>query len=261
MIVVLVIFIMIPAVVYRFVLENVKKEIEASNLMLVEHAAESVDARLKELDVYSHRMTSDSKFSKRNLGKSAYDNYECVPEMKKYKAINNFMDDVGVFYSDIPEKIFCESGIAYMKSGGALTGNVDNIRKFNPDEMDVEDFACGNLKFSGGANISFKVAWAANMPESSDIRLVGDKAGIDLTCGKIYFGEDGEEKLEMKKLKYDAPFAGHMYTADNLRKLLKGIEEPFVKPEETMNAARIIELFYKSAELGREVFADEKFNK
>lgn len=78
------------------------------------------------------------------------------------------------------------------------------------------------------------------MPESSDIRLVGDRAGMDLTCGKIYFGECSEEKLEMKKLKYDAPFAGHMYIADNLRKLLKGIEEPFVKPEETMNAARII---------------------
>ncbi len=111
LIVVLVIFIMITAVVYRFVLENVKEEIEASNLRLVEHAAESVDARLKEFDVYSHRMTSDSKFSKQNLGKSAYDNYECVLEMKKYKAINNFMDDVGVFYSDIPEKVFCESGI------------------------------------------------------------------------------------------------------------------------------------------------------
>ncbi len=144
-----------------------------------------------------------------------------------------------------------------LKSSGALTGNVDNIRKFNPDEMDVEDFACGNLKFRGGANISFKVAWAANMPESSDIRLVGDRAGMDLPIGKIYFGESGEERLEMKKLKYDAPFAGHMYIADNLRKVLKGVEKPFIKPEETMNAARIIEMFYKSAELGKEVFADK----
>lgn len=95
------------------------------------------------------------------------------------------------------------------------------------------------------------------MPESSDIRLVGDRAGMDSPCGKIYFGECGEKKLEMKKLKYDAPFAGHMYIADNLRKVQKGVEKPFIKPEETMNAARIIEMFYKSAELGKEVFADK----
>ena len=144
-----------------------------------------------------------------------------------------------------------------LESSGALTGNVDNMRKFNPDEMDVEDFACGTLKFRGGANVSFKVAWAANMPESSDIRLVGDKAGIDLPEGKISYGERGEENLSMNKLIYNAPFAGHMYIADNLRKVLKGEAEPIVKPSETINTAKILELFYKSAELKREVFADE----
>ena len=101
--------------------------------------------------------------------------------------------------------------------------------------MDVEDFSCGTLKFENGANVSFKVAWAANMPESSDIRLVGDRAGIDLPSGKIYFGEDGEEILKTEKLIYNSPFAGHIYIADNLRKVIKGEAEPIVKPEETIN--------------------------
>ena len=143
-----------------------------------------------------------------------------------------------------------------LTSSGALTGNVDSIRKFNPDEMDVEDFSCGTLKFKNGANVSFKVAWAANMPESSDIRLTGDRAGIDLPSGKIYFGEDGEEILTPKKLIYNSPFAGHIYIADNLRKVIKGEAEPIVKPEETINTARIIEMFYKSAEIKREVYAE-----
>ena len=143
-----------------------------------------------------------------------------------------------------------------LTSSGALTGNVDSIRKFNPDEMDVEDFSCGTLKFKNGANVSFKVAWAANMPESSDIRLTGDRAGIDLPSGKIYFGEDGEEILKPKKLIYNSPFAGHIYIADNLRKVIKGEAEPIVKPEETINTARIIEMFYKSAEIKREVYAE-----
>lgn len=150
-----------------------------------------------------------------------------------------------------------KSEIGSLKSSGALTGEVHNQRQFNPDEMDVEDFSCGMLSFENGAEVSFKVAWAANMPESSDIRLVSRKAGIDLPSGKIYFGENGDKLLETEKCPYDTPFFGHMYIADNLRKVLRGEAEPIVKPEETINTARILELFYKSAELKREVFADE----
>ncbi len=137
-----------------------------------------------------------------------------------------------------------------LESSGALTGEVHNKRIFKPDEMDVEDFSCGTLAFKSGARVSFKVAWAANMPESSDIRLVSRKAGLDLPSGKIYSGNDREEFLKTQKCPYDTPFFGHMYIADNLRKVLKGEAEPIVKPEETINVARIIEMFYKSAEKG-----------
>ena len=123
--------------------------------------------------------------------------------------------------------------------------------------MDVEDFSCGVITFENGAKVSFKVAWAANMPESSDIKLVGKKKGIYLPECKVYFGEDGEETLDTKTIPYDTPFPGHIYLADNLRKVLKGEAETVVKPEETLNVTKIIELFYKSAELGREVFANE----
>lgn len=147
--------------------------------------------------------------------------------------------------------------IGSLKGSGALTGEVHSQRKFNPDEMDVEDFSCGMITFENGAKISFKVAWAANMPETSDIRLVGKKAGVDLPSCKIYARETEEKTLVTEKLLYDTPFAGHIYIADNLRKVLKGEELPFVLPEETMNVSAILELFYKSAELGREVFVEE----
>lgn len=147
--------------------------------------------------------------------------------------------------------------IGSLKGSGALTGKVDIARNFNPDEMDVEDFSCGMINFKNGARVSFKVAWASNMPESSDIRIIGKKRGIYLPECKVYHGEDGEFELDKKAITYDTPFAGHMYIADNLRKVLKGEAEPFIKPEETINVSHIIELFYKSAECGREVFADE----
>lgn len=147
--------------------------------------------------------------------------------------------------------------IGSLKGSGALTGNVDIVRPFNNEEMDVEDFSCGTITFENDAVISFKVAWAANMPESADIKLVGKKKGIYLPECKVYFGEDGEETIEAKEIPYDTPFPGHIYLADNMRKVLRGQEEPTVKPEETINVSAIIELFYRSAELGREVFMEE----
>ncbi len=147
--------------------------------------------------------------------------------------------------------------IGSLKGSGALTGKVDNARAFDSDEMDVEDFSCGTITFENGARVSFKVAWAANMPEASDIRLIGKKKGIYLPECKVYFDENGEDTIQTEKCPYDTPFAGHIYLADNLRKVLKGESEPIVKPEETLNVSRILELFYKSAETGREVFANE----
>lgn len=144
--------------------------------------------------------------------------------------------------------------IGSLVGSGALTGEVHNQRPFDPEEMDVEDFSCGMLSFANGAKISFKVAWAANMPEAADIRLVSQKAGLDLPSGKVYFGEDGEKELPKQELLYDSPFAGHIYLADNLRRVLKGEAEPAVKPEETLNVTKIIEMFYESAESGKEVF-------
>ena len=147
--------------------------------------------------------------------------------------------------------------IGSLVGSGALSGRVDNARKFDPDEMDVEDFSCGMITFENGAKISFKVAWAMNALETAEIRLVGKDKGIYLPEGMVYSGENSEETLLAEDCPYDSPFSGHFYIADNFRKVLKGEAEPIVKPEETMNVSRIIELVYKSAELKREVSADE----
>lgn len=144
-----------------------------------------------------------------------------------------------------------------LTSSGALTGNVAMQRPFDPNEMDVEDFSCGMITFENGARVSFKVAWAANMPESSALRLIGKDAGVYLPECKIYSGADGEEVLKPVEIPYDTPFPGHIYLVENFCRVLKGEAEPIVKPEETINVSKIIELFYRSAELGREVYANE----
>ncbi|MBE7038022.1 MAG: Gfo/Idh/MocA family oxidoreductase [Ruminococcaceae bacterium] len=147
--------------------------------------------------------------------------------------------------------------IGSLEKSGALTGKVDIARKFNPDEMDVEDFSAGIITFENGAVVNFKVAWAANLPEETSIKFSATRWGMELPCAKVYQGADNEENLEVEKCPYDSVFPGHIYILDNLRKALKGEEELIVKSEETINVSAIIDLFYKSAQLKREVFMEE----
>ena len=60
--------------------------------------------------------------------------------------------------------------------------------------------------------------------------------------------------LTVHNPKYDTAFPGHIYLIDNIRKVLKGDDVPAVKPEETVNVSKIIEMFYTSAEKGKEIF-------
>lgn len=147
--------------------------------------------------------------------------------------------------------------IGSLKGSGALTGKVDNIREFNPEEMDVEDFSCGMITFENGAKISFKVAWAANMPESSDITLVGKNYGMMLPQCEILMGENECVNLKTQPCPYDTSFAGHMYIVKNMAGVLKGEETPIVLPEETINVSAILEMFYTSAQEGREINVKE----
>ena len=147
--------------------------------------------------------------------------------------------------------------IGDLAKSGALTGHVDSLRKFHPDEMDVEDFSAGCIKFEDGAIMNFKVAWATNMPEEASLKLVNKRVGIHIPSGEVYSGMSECEQLEEKPESYPAPFSGHFHIIKNLRDVLLHGAEPCVKPEETVACAEIIEAFYRSAELGREVFVSE----
>ena len=97
------------------------------------------------------------------------------------------------------------------------TGSVANSRKFDPNEMDVEDFAAGAIRFENGCIANFNTAWAANMPETSSISLVGKKTGVFLPACDIYYGTDGHEKLQTEPDKYGGEsFPGHFHIIDNL---------------------------------------------
>ncbi len=155
------------------------------------------------------------------------------------------------------KKLHTEKGT--LKSSGALTGSVQNIREFNPDEMDVEDFACGTVNFKNGAKMNFKVAWAANLPDETTIRLIGEKAGFELPTAVVHRGIDNDTPLDLvpESYEHDNPFPGHFHVVEDVYEVIVNGKEPIIKPEETINVAGIIEAFYKSAEIGRPVSFDE----
>ena len=147
--------------------------------------------------------------------------------------------------------------IGDLAKSGALTGHIDSVRKFHPEEMDVEDFSAGCVKFNNGAIMTFKVAWATNMPEEASLKLINKRVGINIPTGEVYSGMDGVEKLDAEELEYEGHFPGHCYLRKNLRDVLKNGAEPCVKPRETIACSEIIEAFYRSAELGKEFFISE----
>lgn len=146
------------------------------------------------------------------------------------------------------------------KGSGALKENVE-IKKFDPDEMNVESFASGLVKFENGASLSFKVSWAANLKEANNIILSGEKAGIDTENRIIFEGENGitEYKPEPEKLR-DEAFFGHFYVIENFAEVLTLGKEPIIKPEETINVSAILEAAYLSADNNREIFLEELKN-
>lgn len=154
-------------------------------------------------------------------------------------------------------KLHTELGSA--KGSGALSGNLQNARAFDPNEMNVEDFASGHITFKNGGSMNFKVAWAANLPDETTIRIAGEKAGILLPEAKIYSGEKDVSDLAVNPDAFavGAPFSGHFHVLYHFYDSIVNGAPLVIKPEETINSAGILEAFYRSAELSREVSFDK----
>lgn len=145
-----------------------------------------------------------------------------------------------------------------LEQSGARTGKVNSCAVFNPDEMNVEDFASGSVLFSGGKRMNFSVAWAANAPEETSMRLLGDIGGIDMPANMLYTRCETDKKLDFVPDEYAGEkFPGHFHIIKNICDVLDGKAEPIIKPEETTAVAGILEMSYMSSELNREISLKE----
>ena len=142
-------------------------------------------------------------------------------------------------------------------ASGAFAGGADSSR-FNPDEMNVEEFAIGSVRFENDAMLEFNIAWQSNAPAEISLRLLGDKCGIDLPDGKLYRGIDTDTTLAMPEDRFkENPFYGHTALIADFYETLRGRKPLFVKSAETLCVSAILDMAMRSAEEKRAVSLGE----
>ena len=114
-------------------------------------------------------------------------------------------------------------------------------------------------------NIEFSNA--LNLPNSNTVSICGDKGGLTIgDDGLKLMTTQGAYQTDVIPRVFPDPyseysdFTGHIHEMDYILKVLNGemtIEEYPIRKDEVMNVVSMIEAFYKSARLGREVTFQE----
>ena len=126
-------------------------------------------------------------------------------------------------------------------------------------KFDVEDFACGMIKFKNGATLELEASWAGNIKEREQMstRLMGTDGGLhqyNLNEGYEFHVECYQEKAGCH---YDLHLHPPVAECKNayysfVDALVK--DEPFlVKPEQGVTVMKLLDALYKSAATGEPV--------
>jgi len=125
--------------------------------------------------------------------------------------------------------------------------------------FDVEDLACGMIKFKNGATLEIEASWAANIKENEQMstRLLGTKGGLFQ-----YNVEEGYQfEVECYQEKAGCQYDMHLHPPVTACKssyytfvdcIVKDI--PFlVAPEQGVTVMRLLDAIYKSAATGKPI--------
>jgi predicted dehydrogenase len=138
------------------------------------------------------------------------------------------------------------------------------LRTYRDDEFSVEDCAAGFIRYANGVGVNLKFAWAINLMTSFTMRIAGTKGGLFYDDSRpdywMYYtqidGRQAETKIPNLIVK-DFESGGHIRLIKHALDVLDGETDYIVKREEILEVATIIEAFYKSAQIGREVLRSD----
>lgn len=159
------------------------------------------------------------------------------------------MLDLAMWFMDYPDPVAV--------SGSIYSEIAPKLARKERKHYDVEDLACGLVKFANGATLIVESSWAVNMepPESIATVLCGDKGGLSYRHssegwrGEVYSDEKGD--LYTKKLDRrtgHTPSAYHDFIDSIIEK-----RPPLATGDHGLVAMKIIEGIYRSARSGKEV--------
>lgn len=165
-------------------------------------------------------------------------------------------------------KIACqgEDILLSLAESGAYDG-VFTPRPYNYHEFNVEDFATGFIRLSGGFSIHFKFSWAIHLPTTNlDMVICGEKGGLSVNNETLYKNVSGYQ-TEIKMKWYDngryqgQPFEQHRYMYANIMEVLEGKAQYLIKEEQNLEVTKAIECFYRSADEKREICVTDLKNR
>ena len=189
-----------------------------------------------------------------DLGVHLIDSLLWIVGDKKVEAVS------GQTYTKIANK--GEDVLLSIAESGAYSGTF-TPRPYDYKEFNVEDFATGFMRLEGGMTVNFKFSWAINLPTTNlDMVICGDKGGLSVNKERLYKNIAGyQTECDMKWFDNGefkgVAFEQHRYMYKNIFNTLLGKEEYLIKKHQNLEVSKAIECFYKSAELGREVRAEE----
>ena len=132
---------------------------------------------------------------------------------------------------------------------------------FDIKDMSVEEYAAGMIFFEENLTVSFRCAWALNLPEKSETRVAGTLGGAVLPQMELYRTFDGYQSVIMPKVFDNTSNRvsdwGHWVMYEKIMEDLDGKAPYPITREQMKSTAAILEAVYRSAELDREVLAGE----
>jgi predicted dehydrogenase len=176
--------------------------------------------------------------------------------MKRFSAGGALLDigvhvvDLALWFMDNPRPVTV-SAQTEMRFGRRPEIAAARHGAWNPDLFDVEDFATAFVRFQGGATLYLQTSWASHIEQSREyVRLLGTEAGVVNDPPAFYRLREGrpeDEPLDIPRM------SGWLESVQHFVDAAAGRVECAVKPEETLNAQRILDAAYASAARGREV--------
>ena len=163
------------------------------------------------------------------------------------------------------------SGIGFTKLGNRHEGLKQSLadsgaplgvltpRPYDFREFDVEDMAAGFIRLENHAAVSYRVSWAANIPkETFNTTLLGTDGGLQTDPFVVATNMDSYQVDVTPTIppNRDHFFCGHWGVTENMIGVLRGKEQPVVKPEEALNTMWALDAIYRSMETGQEVRRD-----